>query len=260
MDYYIVDAFTNSAFKGNPAGVCVLEEKISEDIMQKIATENNLPETAFVCKCGDDYELRWFTPKFEIDLCGHATLATAFVISKFIDTNAKTINFITKSGRLEVRCNDNIIFQMFLPSTVPQKIKLTKQQIKYLNCLPCEVYESRDLFIILDNKQQVENYIPDYDLLKKLDDWLGVVITAKADGQEDFVSRYFCPELNMEDPVTGSSHCSLVPLWAEKIGKNELVAQQLSEREGTLYCKLLKNNTVQISGEARLFLKGKIFI
>lgn len=259
MQYYVVDAFTDSIFKGNPAGICVLEENISTEIMQNIATENNLSETAFVRKHGNGYDLRWFTPKFEIDLCGHATLATAFVISNFIDIKTKTINFFTKSGYLEVKRN-NSTFEMVLPNRKPEKIDLTKNEINYLNCLPCQIYSSRDLIIILDNEQDVINYRPDYNSLKNLNTWLGIIITAKGTGEIDFVSRYFCPEMRMEDPVTGSSHCSLIPLWAEKLEKNKLTAVQLSKRKGTLYCELLDDNAVQISGEAKLFLQGEIFI
>ncbi|MCC0649214.1 PhzF family phenazine biosynthesis protein [Clostridioides sp. ZZV15-6598] len=256
MNYYIVDAFTNNLFKGNPAGVCVLEKRLPLELMQKIATENNLPETAFVVKNEGNYELRWFTPKAEIDLCGHATLAAAYVISNFIDIDIQKICFFTQSGNLEVTRNGNL-YEMIFPNRAPIEIELSLQQLNLVGCTPVAIYSSRDLILLLNSEQEVINYTPNYPELRKLTDWLGVIITAQGT-DTDFVSRYFCPELDSEDPVTGSSHCSLIPYWAEKLGKDKMIASQLSHRGGIIQGELLSDNVVKISGEAALFMHGEI--
>ncbi|MGX9757005.1 PhzF family phenazine biosynthesis protein [Clostridioides difficile] len=256
MNYYMVDAFTNNLFKGNPAGVCVLEKRLPLELMQKIATENNLPETAFIVKKKGNYELRWFTPKEEIDLCGHATLAAAYVISNFIDIDIQKICFFTQSGNIEVTRNGNI-YEMIFPNREPIEIELSLQQRSLLGCTPVAIYSSRDLILLLNSEQEVINYIPNYPELRKLTGWLGVIVTARGT-DTDFVSRYFCPELDSEDPVTGSSHCSLIPYWAEKLGKDKMIASQLSHRGGIIQCELLRNNVVKISGEAALFMHGQI--
>lgn len=258
MDYYIVDAFTSKLFKGNPAGVCVLNKKLPLELMQKIAEENNLPETAFIVKNKAGYELRWFTPKAEIDLCGHATLAAAYVISNFIDINVKKIDFFTQSGNLEVTRNGNL-YEMIFPKLMPTEIDLSPQQIDLIGCIPSAIYSSRDLILLLSSEQEVINYTPNYAKLHKLTDWLGIIVTAQG-SNVDFVSRYFCPELDSEDPVTGSSHCNLIPYWAKKLGKSKMIAKQLSNRGGIIQCELLKDNTVKISGEAVLFMQGTIKI
>ncbi|MGN1416274.1 MAG: PhzF family phenazine biosynthesis protein [Oscillospiraceae bacterium] len=257
MKYYIADAFTDKLFKGNPAGVCIVEETLSSEIMQKIAFENNLSETAFVQKKGADYSLRWFTPTFEIDLCGHATLASAFIVMNYIEPDAKTVHFDTMSGVLTVeRKNDT--YEMSLPIRKPESIGITDEITEALGCVPAELFSQRDLYAVLDSEEAVRNYAPDYDKLKKLDKWMGIAITAKG-GSCDFVSRFFCPELKLEDPVTGSSHSSLVPLWSEKLGKAVLTAKQLSPRGGTLYCRLCENE-IKISGSAALYLQGEILV
>lgn len=258
MEYYIVDSFATKLFKGNPAGVCVLDRIIPLELMQKIAEENNLPETAFVVKGKGNYELRWFTPKAEIDLCGHATLAAAYVISNFIDVNVKRIDFFTQSGKLEVTRNGNL-YEMIFPEIMPIEIELSPQQANLIGCVPSAVYSSRDLILLLNSEQEVINYKPNYAQLRKLTDWLGIIITPQG-SNTDFVSRYFCPELDSEDPVTGSSHCNLIPYWSEKLGKHKMVAAQLSNRGGIIQCEVLKDNTVKISGEAVLFMQGTIKI
>lgn len=257
IEYYVVDTFTNEKFKGNPAGVCVLESKLPDSVMQNIAFENNLSETAFVYKSGSHYVLRWFTPAFEIDLCGHATLAAGYVISNFVDQNAQKLEFETKSGVLTVVKNDNL-FELKLPNRPAEKIDKTVQIVDAIGFEPKEIYSQRDLYIVADDEEMVKNYVPDYDKLLKLANWLGVVITARSK-ECDFVSRYFCPELKMEDSVTGSSHSSLVPLWGEKLKRKELIAKQLSKRGGTLFCKW-ENDVVKISGKAVLYMKGTIFV
>ncbi len=253
MKYYIIDAFANKVFEGNQAGVCILEKDISESTMQNIAMENNLAETAFIKKEGDIYNLRWFTPAFEIDLCGHATIASAYVIANFVDVNCTNMFFSTKSGLINVsKIGDR--YQMDLPIRKPTKIKDDFADI--LDIKPIEVLSSRDLIVVLNSEEEISGYIPNYTKLAKLTDWLGIVITAKGNNA-DFVSRFFVPELNCEDAVTGSSHSSLVPYWAEKLGERNLYAKQLSKRGGELNC-ILDVNNVKITGKASLYLKGEI--
>lgn len=257
MDYYIVDAFTSEIFRGNPAGVCVLENEIPAELMQKIAFENNLSETAFVCKKGERYKLRWFTPGFEIDLCGHATLATAYVITAFVEPEIKQIEFETMSGVLKVEKKGKV-YEMTFPNRQPQKIDITEKIVDALGFVPLELYSERDLYVVMRTEQEVKAFTPDYDKLQNLHNWLGIVITAPGT-DSDFVSRYFCPELKLEDPVTGSSHSCLIPMWQEKTGKSKFQAKQLSQRGGILYCEA-GINEVKIAGEAALYLKGSIVI
>ncbi len=257
MTYYIIDAFTDKLFSGNPAGVCVVDKPVSDNIMQEIAFENNLSETAFIQKNTDGYSLRWFTPTFEIDLCGHATLAAAFVVFNFIEPNLNVVRFDAISGVLIVERKDDG-FEMSFPIRTPEKTEVTDDIIKALGFVPIELYSQRDLYAVVDSEEVVLNYSPDYDKLSQLDKWMGIAVTAK--GKDcDFVSRFFCPELKLEDPVTGSSHSSLVPLWNEKLNKTELVAKQLSKRGGTLYCKQCKDD-IKISGKAVLYLQGELKI
>jgi len=252
---YQIDAFTNVQFKGNPAAVCPLKEWISNDLMQKIAAENNLSETAFFVKVEDDYELRWFTPKGEIDLCGHATLASAYVIFTYIDNNITNIKFNTMSGILEVSREGNLISMIF-PSREGEKCEATEALVKGLGKMPIEVYKSRDYMAVFENEQDILNLELNMDELKKLD-VLGVIATAKGN-EVDFVSRFFAPNAGVdEDPVTGSAHCTLVPYWEKKLNKNEFVALQLSGRGGKLYCSDLGEN-VKMSGEAAAYLEGFI--
>lgn len=255
MKYYVVDAFTNKVFQGNPAGVCVLDEILPDTLMQQIAAEHNLSETAFVCRQEDGYHLRWFTPGFEIDLCGHATLATAFVVFHFLEPDLREVSFTTVSGTLTVERKGGL-YEMSFPQRLPKRMDVTPEYIGILGVEPLELYSERDLYVILESEQQVREYIPNYDTWKQLDQWLGIVITAEGENS-DFVSRYFCPELNMEDPVTGSTHSTLIPLWSRKLNKDKLLAQQVSARGGTLYCKMGIDD-VKISGGAVLYLAGEI--
>lgn len=257
MDYYVVDAFTNKLFRGNPACICVLEKILTDEVLQKIAFENNLSETAFIYKNGTNYKLRWFTPSFEIDLCCHATLAAAFIVFNYIDCNLDKVKFETVSGVLSViRKGD--LYEMTFPKRIPQNILPTPDIMELLGYEPLELYADRDLYVIMNDEEEVKNYIPDYTKLKKLKSWLGVVITAKGNNA-DFVSRYFCPELMMEDPVTGSSHSTLVPIWSNKLGKNKFLAKQLSKRGGMLHCECCSEN-IKISGKAVIYAKGSILI
>jgi len=256
MKYFIVDAFTDELFKGNQAGICLLEQWPNEDIMQKIAFENNLSETAFIVKQEGHYGLRWFTPTVEVDLCGHATLAAAFVVFNFVNTTATAVKFETKSGPLAVQKLGDI-YEMDFPSRRPSQVNLTPQMSQAIRVAAKEALLSRDLILVLENEQQVIDLKPDFELIKQLD-YFAVVVTAKGN-DADFVSRFFTPRAGVpEDPVTGSAHCSLIPFWAERLGKSKMVAKQLSKRGGTLYCEN-SGTRVKIAGKAVLYLQGEIY-
>lgn len=258
MKYYIVDAFADEVFKGNPAGVCVLNEWLDKDLMQKIASENNLSETAFVVKKENEYEyeLRWFTPKAEIDLCGHATLGTAYVISNYIDIGIEKMIFDTASGKLEVKRKGDLL-EMDFPAREPERIQLSEEIYDIIGVKPIEVYLSRDVFVVLETEEQVKNLCPDFSKMIMLEAGLGVIVTAKSN-DVDFVSRCFYPKLGVnEDPVTGSAHSNLIPFWSKRLNKNIMVAKQLSKRGGTLYCEFA-GDRVKISGKATLYMKGNI--
>lgn len=256
MKYFIVDAFTDEIFKGNPAGVCVPEKKISEDEMQKIAFENNLSETAFILKQGEFYEIRWFTPKSEIDLCGHATLGSAFVISNFLEKGIKKIKLKSQSGELSVACQ-NGLFTLDFPVRIPKKIDEVEGIGEILHTAVLETYLSRDLLVLVDSEKTVSALKPDFEKLSKIKYGDGLIVTAKGDSC-DFVSRFFCPKCGInEDPVTGSSHCNLIPYWASKLNKQKMFAKQLSERGGVLQCEF-SGDRVKIGGRAALYLEGTI--
>lgn len=258
MKYFVIDAFAEKVFQGNPAGVCVLEKPLKQKIMQSIAKENNLSETAFIYKEREQYFLKWFTPKAEIDLCGHATMAAAYVVMNFIEKTASAVAFHTKSGILTVQKKGNL-FEMDLPCRMPKKIDVVEKVTDVIGIKPVGTYISRDLIILLENENQIKNIKPDFDKMKKLNIGLGVVVTAKGE-KVDFVSRYFTPELeSKEDPVTGSSHSSLIPFWAKKLQKSSMIAKQLSERGGILYCQNA-GERVKVSGNAVLYMMGEINI
>ncbi|MGG0453988.1 PhzF family phenazine biosynthesis protein [Priestia megaterium] len=251
MKCYVVDAFTENVFEGNPAAVCVMEKWLSDNLMQKIAMENNLSETAFAVKEGDGYHLRWFTPGGEIDLCGHATLATAYIIANYYEDNVETITFQTMSGELVVVKNGDL-YEMDFPSRMPEPFTLTEEMVDALGVQPIETYLGRDLMFVLEKEEEVKNANPDFSKIKNLPDGLGVSITAKGETY-NFVSRCFFPKLNVnEDPVCGSAHCNFIPYWSKRLNKDEMVARQLSERGGTLYCKF-EGERVKISGTAALY-------
>lgn len=259
MKYFVVDAFAENVFGGNPAGVCVLEKPLSTEMMQSIAAENNLSETAFIYKKEPGkYDLKWFTPKSEIDLCGHATLGTAFVVANYIDTEVEKIEFSTLSGILTVVRSGDFL-EMDFPSWMPKEIKVTEEMEKAIGAKPLAAYLSRDLILLLENEITVKELSPDFAKIEKLEDGFAVVATAKG-AEYDFVSRCFVPKAGVnEDPVTGSAHSSLIPLWAEKLGKEKMLAKQVSQRGGVLHCKNA-GERVQISGSAVLYLKGEIFV
>lgn len=264
FNIYQVDAFTREVFRGNPAAVCPLEDWLETDLMQKIALENNLSETAFFVKKGEVYEIRWFTPAFEIDLCGHATLASAFVIFECLKAEEKVISFYShKSGNLSVEKKGDVLTLDF-PVRPVSPIDAPDALFEAIGGRPKEVFKARDYFLVYENEQQVLDLKPDFSALQKIGSTLdidahGVIVTAPGDSS-DFVSRFFAPEIGvMEDPVTGSSHCNLIPFWAERLGKNELFARQVSARGGELFCEL-KGDRVKIGGNAVLYLKGEIYV
>ena len=257
LTIYQVDAFAEKVFEGNPAAVVPLEEWLEDDLMQKIAMENNLSETAFFVKTDTGFHLRWFTPEYEIDLCGHATLASAYVIKNFVEPHLAKINFTTeKAGILKAMAKDGM-YTLDFPSRMPQSCDAPGLVLKSLNLLTAvEILKSRDYFVVLPNEEAVMNCEPDFTLMKELDA-LGVIVTAK--GQSvDVVSRCFYPGLGVqEDPVTGSAHCNVVPYWSEKLGKTRLYCKQLSQRGGDLHCEL-EGDRVLMSGKCILYMQGEI--
>ena len=259
MKQYIVDAFTDKVFNGNQAAVCVLENWIPDNLMQSIAKENNFSETAFTVKEGSLYHLRWFTPAAEIDFCGHATLATAFVLLNFYEKDSPKVVFKTQVGELTVERQDDF-FIMNFPAYQLKKIPVTEKMKAALGIEPKEAYLDRDLMLVLENAQDVRSLCPNQNKLKELDG-LCIVATAPSDRKEyDCVSRVFVPELTMmEDPVTGSSHCMIAPYWSEKLGKKELNCYQASERGGELKIKVL-GDRVKIAGKAVLFSVSELYI
>lgn len=256
---YQVDAFTEKLFSGNPAAVCPLDKWTSEEIMQNIASENNLAETAFYVKNNDTFEIRWFTPTVEVDLCGHATLATSYVIFNYENYSNDIINFISpKSGKLSVQKQNDLLTLNF-PTDEINRVSLSDDILKCFDVKPTEAYKGRtDLLLVFENEDMIKNIRPDFESILKLDA-RGVIVTAKG-SQSDFVSRFFGPQCGInEDPVTGSAHTSLTPYWAKRLNKNELTAVQLSKRQGFLKCRYL-NDRIAISGKCKLYLLGEIFL
>ena len=250
MKQYIVDAFTEKIFGGNPAAVCVVENFPPEELMLNIARENNLSETAFVVKEKNFYRLRWFTPAAEIDFCGHATLASAFVILTQLEKNSPAVEFETLSGRFTVERKGKL-FEMNLPAYEPKKIPVTAAMSAAVNAKVLAAYLARDLLLVLDSAAAVENLTPDLDKLAKLDGLIQAVTAA--DRNFDCVSRVFAPKIKIaEDPVTGSTHCLIAPYWSERLGKKKILARQASERGGILHCEVA-GERVKISGSAVLF-------
>jgi PhzF family phenazine biosynthesis protein len=257
ISIYQADAFTDKLFGGNPAAICPLNEWLPDETMQKIALENNLAETAFFVKNEDGYLLRWFTPELEIDLCGHATLASAHILFTQLGYDKDTIYFDTvKAGTLVVK-RDGDKYSMDFPSRPPFAADIPEGLIEALGGKkPKEVLRSRDYMLVYDTEDEILEIIPDHSALAKINT-LGVIITAP--GKDvDFVSRFFAPAAGVpEDPVTGSAHCNLIPYWAGKLGKSTLHAYQVSARKGELWCEL-KGDRVVMAGKAVTYLKGSI--
>ncbi len=256
---YQVDAFTRTSFGGNPAAVCVLDNWLHDSILQNIAFENNLSETAFIVKTDSGYDLRWFTPSCEIDLCGHATLASAYIIFTFINTHDQSVSFNTMSGTLLVTMDDTQKLSMQFPSRPPVKVESHVLLEHAFDVKPKQIYKSRDLMVVFDSEHAVSQLTPNFLALSQIKDCFGVIVTAQGD-TVDFVSRFFAPNAGIpEDPVTGSAHCTLIPYWANRLNKKILHAKQVSKRGGELFCED-KGEQVIISGYATLFFKGTIYV
>lgn len=257
LPIYVVDAFTNTLFGGNPAAVCPLDTWLSTETMQQLAAENNLSETAFFVQRSDgDFDIRWFTPELEIDLAGHPTLATAFVIFNELGYTNSIINFHCQSGKLVVEKKGDLM-EMNFPARMPVACEVPENLLKGFNIHPKEVLRSRDYFLVYETEEDVKNAVADFTLLNQVET-LGIIITAKGN-EADFVSRFFVPNSVIgEDPVTGSAHATLIPYWANKLQKNELKAVQLSKRKGDLWCGF-HGERVTIAGTCVLYSKGTYF-
>lgn len=252
---YQVDAFTNQLFGGNPAAVCILDKWLEDNLLQSIALENNLAETVFCKKEKAGYAIRWFTPEIEMDLCGHATLAAAHVLFTEYQANGKKIVFSSCSGDLTVT-RDQGLYSMNFPARKAIKSDLPSTIKKGIGKPPLEILKSRDYLLVYPSEEDIRSINPNRSILDQINlDPGGIIVTAK--GQTvDFVSRFFTPQASIfEDPVTGSAHCSLIPFWAERLGKDKLTALQISPRGGALFCEY-KGDRVIISGEAITYLKG----
>lgn len=256
MKQYIVDAFTSRPFSGNPAAVCVMDSWPAEESMMKLAMENNLSETAFIVKEEKGYHLRWFTPGTEVELCGHATLASAFVILNFYDTESSQVQFDTLSGRLTVSRSGNL-YEMDFPTYELKEIPVSDAMERAFGVRPVKAVLGLDLVCVFETEEQVRNMSPDQALLMSIE---GRIQNATARGQEtDCVSRSFCPKLSIaEDPVCGSAHCQIADYWAGQLGKDEIHAYQASRRGGYLRCERKGNGRIAISGEAVLVAVSEI--
>lgn len=259
LPIYQVDAFAEKLFGGNPAAICPLTEWLPDATMQAIAAENNLAETAFFVREGADYALRWFTPAVEVDLCGHATLASAHVVFSFLEPGRERVNFRTlKAGTLTVARHGDMLMMDF-PARPAAAVEPSPGLLAALGGSPREVLKARDHMVVYGSAAEVAALKPDFAALGRLDCWAAIATAPGEDGT-DFVSRFFAPRQGIdEDPATGSSHCTLVPYWAARLGKRELKARQLSRRVGTLTCAL-NGDRVAIGGRTVLYLEGKITV
>lgn len=253
---YQIDAFATGPFTGNPAAVCPLSDWLADDVLQSIAMENNLSETAYLVGGAGAYQLRWFTPGCEVDLCGHATLASAYVVFNTLEPDCREVRFSTRSGELVVtRDGDNLVMSFpVLPTTVcpvPEGLPAA------LGVDILEAHDSHDLMVVVKDAASVRSLDPDFEFIATQLDWRGVIVTAPGDDC-DFVSRFFGPKVGIpEDPVTGSAHCISAPYWAEKLGKSKLLARQLSRRGGSLTCEV-DGDRVILTGKAIPFMEGTI--
>lgn len=264
---YQVDAFASKVFDGNPAAICLLDRWLDDDVMQSIATRNNLPETAFIVLQNGDYLLRWFTPTMEVDLCGHATLATAYVVFHELQPQADQVTFHTLSGPLIVKRFGHEM-QMDFPALSFSRVDVPPILRQGLGVNPVEVYQSTDYMVVVDSVETLKSIKPNHDLLAQLD-LRGVAVAAQGrrdgqqDGQQDgmdFLSRFFAPKLKIyEDSITGSAHCAWVPYWAQKLNKTSLRAKQLTDRNIQLRC-VLQQNRVLLFGEAAPYSEGFITV
>jgi len=257
IPYYEVDAFTGRTFGGNPAGVCPMEKWLPDGVLQKIAAENNLAETAFFARREGGYELRWFTPVMEVDLCGHATLASAHVLYSELGYSEPEVRFHTRSGWLAAARREDGI-ELDFPAWAPTPCSAQEELARGLGRPPREALKTRDYVAVFDSQAEVAALKPDMALIAGLDS-LGVIATACGD-DSDFVSRFFAPKAGIpEDPVTGSAHSSLIPYWAGRLNKTEMFARQISPRGGEIYCRHL-GERVGIGGRAVIYLRGELEI
>lgn len=259
LPIFQVDAFADKVFCGNPAAVCPLEQWLPDDVMQRIAMENSVAETAFFIRVDQGFDIRWFTPEIEMDLCGHATLATAHVIARHFNFSLPYIQFQSKSGELTVAVEEELLTLNF-PSRKPVPSEAPQVILNAIQHKPVEILKSRDYVLVFEDEEVIQLLEPDQSILNQINlDPGGVVVTAK--GKDvDFVSRFFTPQASIfEDPVTGSAHCSLIPYWSEKLGKDSMVALQLSPRGGKLFCKNV-DERVLIAGKAVTYLEGHITV
>jgi PhzF family phenazine biosynthesis protein len=255
LPMYQVDAFTGSPFHGNPAAVVIMKEWLPEETMQAIAAENNLSETAFLHPRGNAFEIRWFTPKVEVDLCGHGTLASAHVVFDNGLAHGDEVQFAAKVDVLKVR-RDGRLLVMDFPTRPADSIPMDERVVQALGARPKALLKSRDLMAVYDSEEQVAGLTPDLALVSALDE-SAVIVTAPG-RKVDFVSRFFAPAVGVpEDPVTGSSHCTLIPYWSARLGRKTLMARQLSARGGELHCED-RGTRVSIGGEAVCYLRGEI--
>jgi predicted PhzF superfamily epimerase YddE/YHI9 len=259
LPIYQVDAFADRVFRGNPAAVCPLETWLPDATLQGIAAENNLSETAFFVREGNDYALRWFTPSVEVDLCGHATLASGYVVMRFLEPQRERVSFHTaKAGTLVVNRRADMLVMDF-PAWPAVPVAPPPRLFAALGGTPREVLRARDHLVLYGSAAEIAALTPDLAALAKVDCW-AVIVTAPGENGIDFVSRFFAPAQGVpEDPATGSAHCTLVPYWAKRLGKTELEARQLSRRGGALSCAL-DGDRVSIAGKAVLYLEGRISV
>jgi PhzF family phenazine biosynthesis protein len=253
---YQVDAFASEVFRGNPAAVCPLTDWLSDGTLQAIAGENNLSETAFLVRKGNGYAIRWFTPTVEIDLAGHPTLASAFVVFEYLEREWQTVTFASPSGPLTVRREGELLVMDF-PSRPPRPIAASPEIASALGRAPLELGEARDLLAVFGSEDDVRSLAPDFGRVKAL----GRMLIVTAPGREvDFVSRFFASSHGIdEDPVTGSAHCTLIPYWSKRLGKKSLHARQVSKRGGELFCED-QGARVQIGGRAVRYLEGRAYV
>jgi PhzF family phenazine biosynthesis protein len=258
LKIFQADAFASGLFKGNPAAVVPLSEWLSDELMQQIAAENNLSETAFFIPEGNDFHIRWFTPKAEVILCGHATLASSHVLFNELNYQKETISFNSKSGILTVRKIEDKL-RLDFPADLSKPVEIVPLFTEALGASPIETFKGRtDYLLLFESEEMIRKMNPNFHLLKQTED-RGIIVTSKGT-EVDFVSRFFAPGVGIdEDPVTGSAHTTLVPFWAARLGKKELTALQLSERGGELWCTL-SGDRVLISGKAVTYLRGEIEI
>lgn len=259
LDIFQVDAFSSEVFGGNPAAVCPLQAWLPDEVLQRIAAENNLSETAYVVRNGEVFELRWFTPAVEVDLCGHATLAAAWVLFEQLGESSDVLRFSTRSGELRVRREEGRLAMDF-PAKQPELVAVPDGLSQALGLERIEaLYRTDDYVVVVEDESIIPGLSPDFTALAEFD-VRGVAVTAPS-RHVDFVTRWFGPRVGVnEDPVTGSAHTSLAPYWAKRLGKRSLSAEQGGARKGRLHCEVLGNDRVIISGHAALYLRGTIFI